>query len=745
MISNVAVTFPQKLHELISDDANKHIIQWVNKGTAFKVINTEAFEREIVPKYFRHTKLTSFQRQLNLYGFRRMSKGECQGAYYHPKFMESRKDLLSEVRRVSNKTQAKGGNGGLGGVQLSPNFTEYDGVESLTALSNSFTDDSFSPPPNSNISNMPRQGFIGGMGGSGYMKNDSLDYNQILAQAAGSGNNLPYGTNPMNKRIPMGTGEYNNMPVNMMSGLMNDYQQQQQYKRQKFDNMESYGPGNGQLDVNNGGYMPQYPYNNSNMGGNNPQLYYPNGPPGSYYYGGQGTASNMMQDVGNISTINSYNSGSRNPTPAIGAMPNSTPTASSGEINRSQGGITRTTSADVLSEYPYGNQGQTNNNNNKTGKAVGDINPIITIPPAPLGLFRSVSTCSSDGGSASSATGTNINPNSVFYANSTLLSINTAGTSTTSATNTTTNSAASSPVTYGSTMTNATINNAGIAGGNNANLATMKPYLNRGISINTAAELRNLLMSSATMNMTPTYGAAAGNNVSNLNMNINPLVTTNNNFDTSTSADNNSSNNNGLGTPSRYASNSPLLATNTQQQQQGAQGFYSSSSYPNNNNNNNVMKPMLGRAQSDTSASMWSQLKDIERQNDAMIENIEFPIISSGSGSAEGGMDPTTTAFVPPLSLSRQSSFNKASLLPSSAAAAGRRSNNATPTNSSSLIRLSYSHDSNAELPSKRGSLSIDSHDDEGGENNNYNSNTSSGGHANLMLLSLVAAAHNAH
>lgn len=53
------------------------------------------------------TKYTSFQRQLNLYGFRRLSKGEDQGSYFHPKFQRNRKDLLPEIRRVTGKTQSQ--------------------------------------------------------------------------------------------------------------------------------------------------------------------------------------------------------------------------------------------------------------------------------------------------------------------------------------------------------------------------------------------------------------------------------------------------------------------------------------------------------------------------------------------------------------------------------------------------------------------------------------------------------------
>jgi HSF-type DNA-binding len=49
------------------------------------------------------TKLTSFQRQLNLYGFRRITKGDDHGAYFHPNFQRGRRDLISNIRRLPSK------------------------------------------------------------------------------------------------------------------------------------------------------------------------------------------------------------------------------------------------------------------------------------------------------------------------------------------------------------------------------------------------------------------------------------------------------------------------------------------------------------------------------------------------------------------------------------------------------------------------------------------------------------------
>ena len=70
-------SFPQKLYSII--EIEKDILCWSKKGTSFKIIDSESFANTIIPKYFRHTKMTSFQRQLNLYGFRRITKGEDAG------------------------------------------------------------------------------------------------------------------------------------------------------------------------------------------------------------------------------------------------------------------------------------------------------------------------------------------------------------------------------------------------------------------------------------------------------------------------------------------------------------------------------------------------------------------------------------------------------------------------------------------------------------------------------------------
>eukprot|EP00602_Paraphysomonas_sp_CaronLab_P005441 CAMPEP_0185022768 /NCGR_PEP_ID=MMETSP1103-20130426/5463_1 /TAXON_ID=36769 /ORGANISM="Paraphysomonas bandaiensis, Strain Caron Lab Isolate" /LENGTH=316 /DNA_ID=CAMNT_0027554991 /DNA_START=83 /DNA_END=1033 /DNA_ORIENTATION=+ len=111
-------TFPQKLFILMENEPTS-IVTWNANGISFRVVDTEKFSEEIIPKYFRHTKMASFQRQLNLYGFRRVTKGDDAGSYFHPKFQKGRKDLMIEIKRLpgkssSNHSNLRGGKTSMG-------------------------------------------------------------------------------------------------------------------------------------------------------------------------------------------------------------------------------------------------------------------------------------------------------------------------------------------------------------------------------------------------------------------------------------------------------------------------------------------------------------------------------------------------------------------------------------------------------------------------------------------------------
>ena len=75
--------FPVKLHRMLSE-IDPDVAGWRPHGRAFRVNNPMEFVENVIPKYgFKQSKMTSFNRQLNLYGFSRIVDGPDDGSYYH--------------------------------------------------------------------------------------------------------------------------------------------------------------------------------------------------------------------------------------------------------------------------------------------------------------------------------------------------------------------------------------------------------------------------------------------------------------------------------------------------------------------------------------------------------------------------------------------------------------------------------------------------------------------------------------
>lgn len=90
--------FARKLYEILTTESEE-LISWNADGTAFHVKDVDSFSVETLTKYYRHSKFSSFQRQLNLYSFRKIVKGPDAGGYSHPMFHRDRPDDLYKVRR----------------------------------------------------------------------------------------------------------------------------------------------------------------------------------------------------------------------------------------------------------------------------------------------------------------------------------------------------------------------------------------------------------------------------------------------------------------------------------------------------------------------------------------------------------------------------------------------------------------------------------------------------------------------
>lgn len=108
----VTKPFPEKLMEVLSRGDIDTIIQWLPHGRAFIVLNPQVFVKEVLPRFFKQSKFMSFTRQLNLWGFKRITKGRDAGAYYHQLFLRGRTRLCMRMRRQKIKGT---------GIKLTPN------------------------------------------------------------------------------------------------------------------------------------------------------------------------------------------------------------------------------------------------------------------------------------------------------------------------------------------------------------------------------------------------------------------------------------------------------------------------------------------------------------------------------------------------------------------------------------------------------------------------------------------------
>lgn len=129
--------FPRRLYEMLEGEAklkeldpvhHHEIISWSDSGTAFKIYNATEFADIILPRYFRTSKFSSFQRNLNLvsaylcryvgclgnapirshsrsshqqYGFAKVRRGPETDMYANPAFLRHEPESLVQLRKVT--------------------------------------------------------------------------------------------------------------------------------------------------------------------------------------------------------------------------------------------------------------------------------------------------------------------------------------------------------------------------------------------------------------------------------------------------------------------------------------------------------------------------------------------------------------------------------------------------------------------------------------------------------------------
>ncbi|KAG6618968.1 HSF-type DNA-binding protein [Phytophthora cinnamomi] len=102
----------RRMLETESDD----ILRWTSNGRAFEILDMDRMMEEVLPKYFKHRKYTSFQRQLNYFSFKKWTKSKAVVCTFsNDCFLRDRPDLAWRITRkksVHSSTTSSSKSGG---------------------------------------------------------------------------------------------------------------------------------------------------------------------------------------------------------------------------------------------------------------------------------------------------------------------------------------------------------------------------------------------------------------------------------------------------------------------------------------------------------------------------------------------------------------------------------------------------------------------------------------------------------
>jgi hypothetical protein len=102
-VNNQQHSFPLRLQRMLDKleaEGSQLIVSWLPHGRAFVVHDADRFVAELMPAYFNQTKYSSFQRQLHMYNFCRITTGRDKGAYWNVHFQRGKPSLTVHMPRT---------------------------------------------------------------------------------------------------------------------------------------------------------------------------------------------------------------------------------------------------------------------------------------------------------------------------------------------------------------------------------------------------------------------------------------------------------------------------------------------------------------------------------------------------------------------------------------------------------------------------------------------------------------------